>query len=210
MARTRPAGPSISVITSHRMAGTALTSFLASRLPGPVDWLAPGSGAPGDASIVLSMHEPADATPRIIRESTSRRSRVVLVYDSAHPHRELLDAAALLRVWSVFDMRQDARGLVERARDAAAGTGWSLDNVTQSWNRALETREDGLSPREQQVIEQYFSHPDANPASVADDLGISVNTVRVHLANVRRKLVGRHTRNREALRAALIDRGWLD
>ena len=41
-------------------------------------------------------------------------------------------------------------------------------------------------------------------------LGISVNTVRVHLANVRRKLAGRHVGNRQALHAALVDKGWID
>lgn len=73
-----------------------------------------------------------------------------------------------------------------------------------------EARVQHLTGRELAVIELLLSVEEPSAALVAAELGISVNTVKVHLANVRRRLGGVDARNRVALRGALEERGWIE
>ncbi|MGF3055972.1 LuxR C-terminal-related transcriptional regulator [Microbacterium sp. YY-01] len=201
----------VRIITSHRLAGSALSVFLGRALARNVAWSHPADDAlDATVSVVLAVHESAEIIPRLIRASVARGSRTVVVYDGARPQRELLDAAMHLGAWNACDVRQDQRMLVGQIRSAISGDRWERDRFAEHWSRALEHPVEHLSHREREVIDAYFAADTVTPDHVAAQLGISVNTVRVHLANVRRKLSGRHTSNREALRAALIDQGWLD
>jgi|SRR5690625_3955144 len=200
----------IYVYTSHRMAGTVAASFLQGELRRPVKWTTDPHEV-GEAIVVfLSIHEPLKTMPRVLSTLRAGRARVIVVYDRKTAHVELVEAGRQLGAWSFFDIRGEITVLLEQIRSAAQGTPWAQDTVSTTWARALAGGKPGLSPRETAVIESLFVEGHEGPSEVAEHLGMSVNTVRVHLANVRRKIPDRYTGNLDALRDALFDIGWLD
>lgn len=67
-----------------------------------------------------------------------------------------------------------------------------------------------LTSREQGVARAYLvEHGDRARSEVADLLGITDRTLKVHIANIRAKAGHRGTHTREGLRRALTVRGWL-
>lgn len=198
------------IYTSHRMAGTVAASFLQAELRRAVKWTA-DARAVGQAIVVfLSIHESLKTMPRVLSTLQSGGARVIVVYDSKTAHVDLIEAGRQLGAWSFFDARGEVTVLLEQIRSAAHGTPWAQDTVSSTWARALGGGKPGLSPRETAVIESLFVEGNEGPAEVAEHLGMSVNTVRVHLANVRRKIPDRYTGNLDALHDALVDIGWLD
>lgn len=68
-----------------------------------------------------------------------------------------------------------------------------------------------LTEREQGVARAYLvDHADRTRAQVAQILGISDRTLKVHIANIRTKAGHRGTHTREGLRRALTVRAWMD
>lgn len=200
----------LTVLTSHRLSGTSLAIHLQAKLGCDVAWQHPGEAPAGPSAILNSVHEEPASIPRIMKDLLSREIRTLLIYDDARPSEELLAAARELGVRGTFGVRGDPHVLANQVRDLIAGRTWSRDRAREQWSRSLESHEEKLTQREQDVVKSYYSRPGAAVEDVAEHLGISTNTVRVHLANVRRKLSGRHVGNRQALHTALIDKGWLD
>lgn len=67
-----------------------------------------------------------------------------------------------------------------------------------------------LTARERAVARAYLvDHGGWGRAQVAEALGISERTLKVHVANIRAKAGHRGTHTREGLRRALTVRGWL-
>lgn len=67
-----------------------------------------------------------------------------------------------------------------------------------------------LTPREREVSEAYLvSGAEHTRAQVAEHMGISERTLKVHIANIRLKTGHEGTATREGLRQALTSRGWL-
>lgn len=199
----------ICVASSNRMAGTALAEYLGISLRVPVAWHDLGPDPMPETAVFLAAHEPPEVIPRYLSTMRARGSRVVFVYDQALPHDELIEAALGFGVWSLCDAREDIEVLKNHVERARTGRRWEQDSTSEIWARKIDQARSGLSARESQVVQGFCGEPPLDPEEIADELGLSVNTVRVHLANVRRKLGDRYTGNREALRAALIDRGWL-
>lgn len=68
-----------------------------------------------------------------------------------------------------------------------------------------------LTPREREVAVAYLvTGADLTRARVAQEMGISERTLKVHVANIRNKTGHEGTAAREGLRQALAFRGWLD
>ena len=143
---------------------------------------------------------------------TTASSRVILSYDSSTRSTELLRAADRFGVWAVFDARTDVRGLVDLIRRAlwTSGSSRNAGSSLARWHLGAEPDRPGLTAREREVIQLLCTTDPLEAAQAAERLGISVHTVNVHLQNVRRKLDGHYTGNRQALRNALIDVGWLE
>ncbi|HMR48017.1 MAG TPA: LuxR C-terminal-related transcriptional regulator [Arachnia sp.] len=200
----------VTVVSSHRLAGTALALFLQGELGCHVLWQKPGEPVPAPIVVLYGVHEELSSLPRLMSEHMSPGTHGLLIYDDARPSDHLLDAAHTLGLRNTFGVRGDPQLLVDQLQDLLEGRTWSQDRARAEWVRSIESQEEGLTRREQAVVECYYSGAGANVEEVATRLGISVNTVRVHLANVRRKLAGRHVGNRQALYAALVDKGWLD
>lgn len=206
MARAHAA---VRVVTTHRMAGSALAEYLGYSLRQPVTVCAPGDALSARVAVLVPMQHTSETVPRMLRELRGTALRVVLVYDGARPSAELVVAAHRIGVASTFDLRGEPRVLADQVRYAIDGRPWAQDWAGEGWAQLLEHEREGLTLRERQVIEALYAGPDVSVDDVAGRLGLSVNTVRVHIANVRRKLQGRHTGNRAALQAALTDAGWL-
>lgn len=67
-----------------------------------------------------------------------------------------------------------------------------------------------LTARERTVARAYLvDHGEWGRAQVAEVLGMSERTLKVHIANIRAKAGHRGTHTREGLRRALTVRGWL-
>jgi DNA-binding CsgD family transcriptional regulator len=197
----------VQTVTNHPMAGSLLVALLNATISVPVAVCAPNAVMPARVAVVLAIHEPPSTLPRILRRVCSVVPSVILAFDGAIPSDDLLGAAHRIGVTGSFDMRSDPRILVDHVRGALSGRRW--ENDRSSTQRPAETDSDGLTRREREVISCLFADPVTTIDEVAVTLGISVNTVRAHLANVRRKFDGTHVRNREALMAALADRGLL-
>jgi DNA-binding NarL/FixJ family response regulator len=199
----------VDVLSSHRMAGTALAQLLRSHLDVAVAVHDPAHPVPARVAVLLTPYLPAESVPQVVLDVIEVTPSVVLVYDGLAAPESFVAVAHDLGAHSTFDVRGDPRALVQQIQLAMKRRHWVHDWPTQGWTRSLEHEPSGLTPREQQVVMQLFARPGGDVATVAQELGVSVSTVRVHLGNVRRKLAGTYTGNLAALRTALIDRGWL-
>jgi len=199
----------IAVISSHRLAATALAVFLESEIGQSVAWSSPDDPVHPQTALLNAVHERPASLPRLMSDLSAQGVRTLLIYDDAKPSNDLLDAARTLGIRHTFGVRGDPQALLDHVRDLLAGRTWSQDRAREEWVRSLESHVEALTTREQAVVESYYSSPEATVEDVSEQLDISVNTVRVHLANVRRKLAGRYVGNRQALYAALVDKGWI-
>lgn len=198
--------------TSSRMAGSLLAEYLGATLRRPVVAGPPDQPRPSRVTVLLSAMEAPNTVPRILRTMASGPSRVILSYDGAARSTDLLDAADRLGVWATFDARDDIRGLVDLVRRGLSVSPTSPRNAPalDLWHLPTASEPTGLTARERDVIQLLCIDEPLDTERAAQQLGISVHTLNVHLRNVRRKLDGRYTGNRRALRDALIDAGWLE
>lgn len=200
---------STDIVSSHRLAASALREFLAQHFDTEVGIVTPGEASSATVAVVLGAHEDPGSVPRLVRDLGRGGTRTVLVYDSAAAYRPLLDAASALGVWSTHDIRMSVDVLIDQVRAAQEGRRWSHDRETMQWMEAIKRDDVGLTPRERALVEVLFADEPPSLPSAAERVGMSLNTARVHLANVRRKLGGQHTGNLSALRHALTARGWI-
>lgn len=191
------------------MAGTALVEYLRPKLGETVEWGDLGDAKPATVTVLLASHEAPETVPRSLAQLRGSGTRVVFVYDGSLPHEELIEAASGFGLWSLCDVREDIVVLTDQVQRALVGRVWERDRMAEQWSRRLAQNTQRLSNREVQVAQAFCGVEALDPKEIAEQLGLSVNTVRVHLANIRRKLGGRYTGNRDAMRAALLDRGWL-
>ena len=201
----------LNVATRHRLAGTTLADLLQRELKLRAHWYNPTSETPSAPVVVLLTHfEPTETLPRLLSNLQTENARVLFVYDGTRPHDDLIELANAFRVWSAYDLHDDMRVLLDQVRSAHAGRAWSQDLFAKSLSGLLTKSQHRLSPRETEVAHAFCGAEALNPDDIAQRLNLSPNTVRTHLANIRRKLGDRYTGNRDALRSALVDRGWLD
>lgn len=199
--------------TSSRMAGSLMAEYLSASLRRTVVTGPPEELRSARVTVLLSAVEEPSTLPRVLRSLTAGRSRVILSYDGTSRAGEILDTAERFGVWSVFDAREDVRGLVDlirRGLSTAPSSRHASSSALSHWRLPAPTDRHGLTPRERDVIRLLCAEEPLDTARAARKLGISVHTINVHLGNVRRKLEGRYTGNRRALRDALIDVGWLE
>ena len=138
---------------------------------------------------------------QLLRERASAGRSTILWGGTLPPPRiaELRDAGALAYV----SMLHAPSELVAVVSDVLSG-----EDVP--WTDAVGPLPT-LTEREQGVARAYLvDHADRTRAEVAQILGISDRTLKVHVANVRAKAGHRGTHTREGLRRALTVRGWLD
>jgi len=164
--------------------------------------------------VFLGVHEPPNALPRILRRLSLRGARIILGHDPTARTTELSDLAARFGVWALFDVRGDVRvltdlvrrGMSSPARPASAPFSTALTR----WHVPPAPSEPALTRREREVVQLMFTETALSVEEISDTLGISVHTVNAHLRNIRGKVGARYTGNRDALRDALVDLGWLD
>lgn len=199
--------------TSSRMAGSLMAEYLAASLRRTVVTSPPEQLRSARVTVLLSAVEEPNTVPRVLRSLTAGRSRVILSYDGTSRADEILDTAERFGVWSVFDAREDVRGLVDlirRGLSSSSSSRRASSSAFAPWRLPASTERPGLTRRERDVIRLLCADEPLDTDVAARELGISVHTINVHLGNVRRKLEGRYTGNRTALRDALIDVGWLE
>jgi DNA-binding CsgD family transcriptional regulator len=198
--------------TSSRMAGSLMAEYLGATLRRPVVASPPDEPQSSRVTVLLSAMEAPNTVPRMLRTLASGSSRVILSYDGAARSTDLLYTARRLGVWATFDARDDIRGLVDLVRRGLSASPTSHRNTSSlsQWHLPAEVERSGLTEREMDVIGLLCADEPLDTERAAQELGISVHTINVHLRNVRRKLDGRYTGNRRALRDALIDVGWLE
>lgn len=201
----------LNVATRHRLAGTALSGLVQRELRLHSQWCDPRKALPlAPVVILLSHFEPPQTIPRLLSNLNTNDARVILVYDGAKPHDDLVEIANYFRVWSAHDLRDDIHVLLDQVRNAQAGRASSQDLFARTLSGLFTKNAHQLTPRESEVAHAFCGSDLLSPEQIASQLGLSPNTVRVHLSNVRRKLGDRYTGNRDALRSALIDRGWIN
>lgn len=145
--------------------------------------------------------------PRLVSRLVQSDKPVIVLTDSLSD--ELIHAAALAGVYSAFNIHEPLAGLVDQVDAILRGQAWGQHLTGNQWSAALNQEPGGLTDRELDVVMHYLDGREPSIRDVADEMGISPNTVRAHLANVRKKLGGRPTKNTLALRTALVEKGWL-
>lgn len=208
-----PPDAAVWAATSSRMAGSLMAEYLTASLRRTVVTSPPEQLRSARVTVLLSALEEPNTLPRVLRSLTAGRSRVILSYDGTSRVGEILDTAERFGVWSVFDAREDVRGLVDLVRRGLSSAPYSRPASSSAfapWRLPPAADRPGLTRREADVIRLLCADDPLDTVAAARQLGISVHTINVHLGNVRRKLEGRYTGNRRALRDALIDVGWLE
>jgi len=164
--------------------------------------------------VFLGAYEPPNTLPRMLRRLSLRGARVILGYDATTGTDELTDLAARFDVWALFDVRGDVRVLSDLVR---RGLSSPLHPASQTFSPALARwhvpaapKQTALTPREREVARLMCGETPLSAEGTSLALGISVHTVHAHLRNIRGKVGSRYTGNRDALRDALTDLGWLD
>ena len=199
--------------SSHRMAATLMAEYLRAALRRPVVAGPPVEPHPARVTLLMAEHEDSRTLPRTLRALSSGSSRVILRYDGAERSADILETADRFGVWATVDARDDVRGLVELVRRgltrSSASSGFHTTALA-GWHHATDPEASALTEREKAVVRLLCGDTPLDTAAAARRLGISVNTVNVHLRNIRRKLRDRYTGNRQALRDALADAGWLE
>lgn len=100
--------------------------------------------------------------------------------------------------------------MLEHPRELAGVVTDVVAGVSVAWGESRLPKS-GLTPRERTVARAYLvEHAEWGRSQVAKHLGMSENTLKVHIANIRTKAGHRGTHTREGLRRALIVRGELD
>ena len=146
------------------------------------------TAAPNQAVLALTIHEGADYFFQMLQAGASG-----YVPKRAAPE-ELLRAIHVVAEGNVFLDPSIAKALVS---DYLSGVRAGKEHDTY----------DGLTPREREILTNIAE--DANNTAIANELGISVNTVERHRENIMRKL-NLHTRTelvKYAIRKGLVTLG---
>jgi|GEM_PF-6962199 len=209
-----PRLPLIAVCLRHRLDAEALAYLLCAVVnqnPARILALCAHDGARIVAlrhSIVLldsRFDVPQPVADRVRRLSMTNNVIMLGSDDPADLKRMLLAAGAS----SWINAESSALPVVALVRQAMRGEvlAGSFDPMHLGDDMAGRPRE--LTARELDVIRMYCTDPARPIEAVADVLGLSTNTVRAHLANVRSKMGGAIAPNRTALRDELVRRGLL-
>lgn len=215
------------IVMKYRLDSELLASTLNSRFQPPVwaaasslteirsvsfqNQLAPmrGNQLPRSVFVLESNLEAPASMPRSVHALASGERRVVIVSRSNNESdmelgRALLNAGAS-SLWTTNDPLVSLERTITNEIESASRP----SSHGSAWDHALHSAPIALSAREQEVVEVLFGSDDMTLAAVGEQLGISENTVKNHLAHVRQKLGSRRAHNRTALRSALLERGWL-
>lgn len=211
------AGEPVRVVLRYRLDSQLLASSLTARLPRHLPAVATDlSGAqrpsPRSTSTVVLIDSALDdpgVMPRIVHTLTTSSQRPIIV-SRANTEAEIelghaLKSAGAAAIWTIRDPLVALERLIVTEiegtrRSSVLGT---------AWEHALHSTPQALTPREQDVVDLLFASEVMTLKAVGISLGITENTVKNHLAHVRQKLGARRAHNRTALRAALLERGWL-
>ncbi|NQX29597.1 response regulator transcription factor [Microbacteriaceae bacterium VKM Ac-2854] len=203
----------ISIVHPSRLEAEAAALYLGTeaRIRPNVETIARG----GDwracrGGVVIIGHDPerASLVPMMVRELTERGARVILqVADDADP---VAQAGRFAGAYAVLREKGPLAPLLDVVDHALAGHARRQDTFGEAWQNSLTARGDDLTPRERDVVELMVSAEEPSIEEIGARLGMSPNTVRVHLANVRKRLGGERAKNRVSLRRALEEHGWVD
>lgn len=158
-------------------------------------------------AVVCSSFTPHNVLPRFIRDLSSRGTGVLLFTKGGSSSVE--DAATLAGAAATYDISSGLADLLDAVKATLANPTPSQESTGSMWGGPVRAKDRVLTPAEQRVVDTLFT-PGSTAASTARELGLSVQTVRNHLSNIRRKLSGAPTSNLTSLRFALIDAGLLD
>lgn len=214
LARTGGGGAPIWVVGSHRMARSTIAEHLSATVRWPVATGDPEE--PGDAAMIvfLGAHEPPNTLPRVLRRLSVRDTRVILGHDASERSEDLSDLATRFGVWALFDVRSDVRTLIDLVRRGLSSPVSATPQIPSPalarWHVPTVQSQTALTPREREVVRLTCDAIPLSTEATAAALGISVHTVNAHLRNIRAKVGPRFTGNRDALRDALSDLGWLE
>ncbi len=201
------------VCTDQRLEGECLGQVLKRRMPflrDPLVATMPAvalEGPPVHFAVVSSSFTTQNALPRFIRELSSRGTRVLLC--TKNSTSSAADAAALAGAAAIYDTNGGVGEFLDAVRSTLANPSPSPEPIGSTWGGSVPARSLALTVAEQRVVDTLFT-PCATTASTALTLGLSVQTVRNHLTNIRGKLTGTPTSNLTSLRFALIDAGLID
>ena len=151
---------------------------------------------------------PERETPRLIRNLALRGPTIVVTRDATR-QRSRTRGVLLAGAWAVSDAADGPGALFALVDAACHSHRTSHGGPSASWASPTAAIADGLTPREAQLVALMTEHPEASAALLGERLGVSANTVRAHLANIRKR-VGVAAPNRFALLTALRDGGWLE
>lgn len=166
---------------------------------------------PSGGAVVVLDHAAAGAVQAVasaVATLVRQGSQVVLL--TRDPRDPIAEAARHAGASSVLTEGGSADGIVSAVDHCLLGRDSRATSLGEAGAVPSEVKAQHLTGRELAVIELLLSAEEPSAALVAAELGISVNTVKVHLANVRRRLGDVDARNRIALRGALEQRGWIE
>ncbi|NQX11951.1 response regulator transcription factor [Microbacteriaceae bacterium VKM Ac-2855] len=205
--------PDVSVIHPSRLEAESIALFMRREARGrpAVEVLhgdRPWREAAGRVVIVDRASERPSLLPMVVRELTERDAKVVLLVGaSADP---VAQAGRFAGAYAVVEEKAPLSALLDVVEHGLAGHLRRRDVFGEAWQSSLSSRGDGLTPRERSVVELMVSSEEPSIDEIATELGMSPHTVRVHLANVRKRLGGERAKNRVSLRRALEEHGWID
>ncbi|PPG24065.1 helix-turn-helix transcriptional regulator [Rathayibacter toxicus] len=164
--------------------------------------------ARGSVVVLDEKVESASLIPAAVAALVRQGSKVVvLVREVAAP---VAEAARYAGASAVVSDRVSVEEVVAAVESCLLGARPRTVSLGDAGSMPSKPRSQQLTARELAVLELFLSADEPATATVAERLGISVNTVKVHVANVRRRLGDVDSRNRVALRGALEERGWLE
>jgi DNA-binding CsgD family transcriptional regulator len=195
------------------MARTAVAEHLAATVPWPVATGDPEEPEGAMIIVFLGAHEPPNTLPRVLRRLSIRGARIILGYDTT-AGAELSDLATRFGVWALFDIRADIRVLIDLVRRGLSSpvraTPQAFSPALARWHVPPMPNRSALTAREREVARLLCTETPLSVEEASLALGISIHTVHAHLRNIRAKVGARYTGNRDALRDALLDLGWLE
>lgn len=191
---------------------TSLTYFLRAHIPTlalphyPQDEHDEHPGHHPALIIVHSDFVPTDQLPRLIGREARKQRRVVFLH--GHVPQETEHAARLAGSQQLVADTGSRTEIIEAIHRALKSPAPGEVASGVSWTQASERTTQYLTQAEERVLDALFRSEDITLADIASELGISINTVRNHLANVRKRVGDGSGRNRHSLQHELERRGW--
>lgn len=150
---------------------------------------------------------PMNTLPRFIRAVASRGSKVILCVRRDAGNVE--EMGVLAGASAFYTRGSGVSELLDSIRRALDGRPAEVSEPGLMWAAPRRAEGVSLTPAEQRVVDALFT-PGASTVSAAAALGISVNTVRNHVSNIRGKIGATPARNLDSLRFALMQLGILE